>query len=147
MHPEKYFERREAHRSRTARPHLPKGYKSLVGGSLGELEHRILLEQYVGKETRCRDRASLARLQFRLAWRIRRTAAWCCSTRPNGTARMRRARYFTAYRQMLAKKWKKMTVTSETTDRVVGTGDDGGFELRRKGAIVTSVEGLPPAIK
>ena len=30
---------------------LPHGYKGLVGGSLGELEHQILLEQFSGKET------------------------------------------------------------------------------------------------
>ena len=54
-------------------------------------------------------------------------------------------RYFAAYRQALGKKWKTLTVASETADSVTGSGDDGGFELRRAGAIVTSVEGLPPA--
>ena len=29
---------------------LPRGYKGLVSGTLGELEHQILLEQYAGKE-------------------------------------------------------------------------------------------------
>ena len=32
------------------------------------------------------------------------------------------------------------------TDLVTGTGDDGRFELRRTGAVVTSVEGLGPAV-
>ncbi len=49
--------------------------------------------------------------------------------------------YFAAYREILRKKWKKMTVDIESADAVTGTGDDGRFELRRKGAIVTSVEG------
>ena len=39
-----------------------------------------------------------------------------------------------------------MSVASETADSVTGSGDDGRFELRLKGAIVTSVEGLDPAI-
>jgi hypothetical protein len=39
-----------------------------------------------------------------------------------------------------------MTVSSEAPDSLTGTGDDGRFELRRKGAIVTSVEGLDPEI-
>ena len=39
-----------------------------------------------------------------------------------------------------------MAVATETGDVVTGTGDDGRFELRRKGATVTSMEGLPPAI-
>ena len=38
-----------------------------------------------------------------------------------------------------------MTVDAETADRIAGTGDDGRFELRRTGAIVTSVEGMGPA--
>jgi len=40
----------------------------------------------------------------------------------------------------------KMTVTAEAEDSLSGTGDDGRFELRRKGTIVTSVEGLDPAL-
>jgi hypothetical protein len=54
--------------------------------------------------------------------------------------------YFAAYRAQLAKKWKQMTVATETADAVTGTGDDGRFELRRKGAVVTSMEGLPAAL-
>jgi len=44
------------------------------------------------------------------------------------------------------KKWKALKVESATDDAVIGLGDDGRFELRRKGTTVTSVEGLDPAI-
>ncbi len=54
--------------------------------------------------------------------------------------------YFAAYRVSMQKKWKKMTVATDSPGAVTGEGDDGRFELRRDGAIVTSVEGLPPAI-
>jgi hypothetical protein len=37
-------------------------------------------------------------------------------------------------------------VATESDDAVTGAGDDGRFELRRQGAVVTSMEGLPPAI-
>jgi hypothetical protein len=47
---------------------------------------------------------------------------------------------------MMKKKWKQMSVTAESADSVSGTGDDGRFELRRKGALVTSIEGLDPAV-
>jgi hypothetical protein len=53
--------------------------------------------------------------------------------------------FFDAYREVLKKKWKKIEVVLESADEVTGNGDDGGFELRRKSAIVTSIEGLPPA--
>ena len=56
-------------------------------------------------------------------------------------------RYFEAYRQLLGKKWKQMAITSETADAATGAGDDGRFELRLIGSIVTSVEGLEPGLK
>ena len=55
-------------------------------------------------------------------------------------------RYFAFYKEALGKKWRKIAIGAESADSVDGAGDDGRFELRRKGAIVTSVEGLPPAI-
>ena len=55
-------------------------------------------------------------------------------------------RFFAAYRETLKKKWKKLVVASETADRVTGAGDDGRFILERKGAIVTSIEGMDPAL-
>jgi hypothetical protein len=39
-----------------------------------------------------------------------------------------------------------MRIASEEPDAVTGEGDDGRFELRRRGAVVSSVEGLAPAI-
>ena len=55
-------------------------------------------------------------------------------------------RYFTIYRQVMEKKGKSFTVKSEAADSVTGSSGDGGFELRRAGAIVTSVEGLPAGV-
>jgi hypothetical protein len=37
-----------------------------------------------------------------------------------------------------------MEISSRGPDSVTGSGDDGRFELRRNGALVTSVEGLEP---
>jgi hypothetical protein len=37
-----------------------------------------------------------------------------------------------------------MEISSRTTDSVIGFGDDGRFELRCNGTLVTSVEGLEP---
>jgi hypothetical protein len=37
-----------------------------------------------------------------------------------------------------------MDISSRTADSVLGSGDDGRFELRRNGTMVTSVEGLAP---
>jgi hypothetical protein len=145
IHPEEYFANRKPTQPDLPDPHLPRGYKGLVGGTLGELEHGVLLEQYAGKqrageiaphwrgctfELRENKKAGFVVLLYAVEWDTEDAAR----------------QYFTAYREALGKKWKKLSVTSETADSVAGTGDDGRFVLRRNGATVTSQEGLPPEI-
>jgi hypothetical protein len=145
LHPEKYFEHLQPTDPPLPVVHLPRGYKGLVGGELGELEQSILLEQYAGKarsaelaphwrgcafELRENKKAGRVVLLYAAEWDSEESAT----------------RYFAAYAQAMRKKWTSMTVTSDEADALTGTGDDGRFELRRKGAVVTSVEGLDPAI-
>jgi hypothetical protein len=144
LHPDKYFAG-----LKPSDPPLPglhlKGYKGLVGGSMGELEHSILLEQYASKE-RAQELAphwrgsNFALLENKSAARV----VLFYAVEWDGEAAARD--YFAFYREALRKKWKSMTVATESEDAVTGTGDDGAFELRRKGAVVTSVEGMDPAI-
>ena len=145
LHPEKYFEGVKPTNPDVPEPKL-KGFKSLVGGSLGELEHNILLEQYVGKESAA-DIAphwrgsNFVLMENKKANRI--ALLYASEWDSPDSAR----RFFQAYRQVLAKKWKQMKVDAQTMELVTGTGDDGVFELRLKGNIVTSIEGLDPALK
>lgn len=143
IHPEKYFSNVKPTEPELPDPHLPRSYKGLVGGSLGELEHGVLLEQFAGKqlsgeiaphwrgsvfELREDKKAGFVVLLYAVEWENEEAAR----------------QYFRAYREGLAKKWKKLSVDSESADSVTGTGDDGRFELHRNGVFVTSVEGLPP---
>jgi hypothetical protein len=145
MHPEKYFAGEKPTQPNLPDPHLKKGYKSLVGGTLGELEHSVMLEQFVGKaraaeiaphwrgcafELRENKNAARAVLLYAVEWDSEDSAS----------------RYFAAYREVLKKKWKNLSVDAESADGVTGTGDDGRFELRRAGKVVTSMEGLEPAV-
>jgi hypothetical protein len=145
IHPEDYFSNVKPTQPELPDAHLPRGYKSLVGGALGELDHAVLLEQFAGAqqageiaphwrgcnfELRENKKAGRVVLLYAAEWDSEESAR----------------RYFAAYREVLEKKWEKMSVASETADSVTGSGDDGRFELRRKGAIVTSVEGLDAAI-
>jgi hypothetical protein len=144
IHPEKYYAGVNPTSPPLPDPHLSAGFKSLVGGTMGELDHEVLIEQFAGKaraeelaphwrgstyELRENKKASSLVLLYAVEWDTEDAAR----------------SYFDVYREALAKKWKKMQVTSQDSDCVTGTGDDGRFELRRKGSIVTSVEGLPPA--
>ena len=116
-----------------------------MGGSLGELEHGILLEQFVSKARAAELAPHWRGSNFELEENKKEgrvVLLYAAEWDSEAAARQ----YFAAYRMMMQKKWKKMTVASESADALDGTGDDGRFELRRKGATVTSVEGLDPAI-
>ncbi|HLH16544.1 MAG TPA: hypothetical protein VKX45_04960 [Bryobacteraceae bacterium] len=144
LHPEKYFADVKPEVPDLPEVKLPRGYKGLVGGTMGELEHGILLEQYLGKERAaelaphwrgCNFELQESKKEGRVV--LRYAVRWDSED----AARQ----YFAAYREILSKKWKKMSVAAESADTVTGTGDDGRFELRRTGDTVTSVEGLDPA--
>jgi len=142
LHPEKYFAGVKPTNPDLPEPKLPKGYKSLVGGTLGELDHAVMLEQYSGKEKAEQLAPHWRGCTFNLLENKRagRTVLlYAVEWDSEDAARD----YLRAYRVQLEKKWKQFHATSETEDAVDGTGDDGRFELRRKGAVVTSVEGLP----
>jgi hypothetical protein len=145
IHPEDYFSNVKPTQPELPDAHLPRGYKSLVGGALGELDHAVLLEQFAGQQQAAEIAPHWRGCSFELrenkkAGRV--VLLYAAEWDSEDSAR----RYFAAYREALEKKWKKMSVASETADSVTGSGDDGRFELRRKGAIVTSVEGLDAAI-
>ena len=144
LHPEKYFDHVQPTDPALPAVHLAHGYKALVGGELGELEQGILLEQYDGK-TRADELAPHWRgCNFELQENkkaARVVLLYSTEWDSEDSARQ----YFAAYREVMQKKWKSMKVTAEKPDALDGTGDDGRFELRRNGAIVTSVEGLDPA--
>ena len=142
LHPEKYFEGVKPVDPDLPDPKLPRTFKSLVGGSMGELDHEVLLEQYAGK-AEADDLgphwrgAAFELLEDKKAMRV--VLLYSAQWDTPETAR----RYFNDYRQVLAKKWKHLKIASETANAVTGEGDDGRFELRLDGVRITSMEGLP----
>ena len=143
IHPAEYFENRKPAEPALPDPHL-KGYKGLVGGSLGELEHGILLEQFNGKEEAAAIAPHWRGCNFALM-ENKKAARVVLLYASQWDSEESAQRFFTSYRDLLRKKWKQMTVTSEGPGLILGEGDDGRFELRRQGLVVTSMEGLPPA--
>jgi len=146
LHPEKYF----AHAMPT-KPPLPRfsggrGYKQLALGTMGELDHALLIEQYLDKkradeiaphwrggvyalEEKKKEKRVV--LEYAVEWE---NAEWA-------------RRYFAAYQEVLRKKWRKIEVRSDGDSTFAGLGDDGYFVVRLAGAVVTSLEGLrDPAV-
>lgn len=139
LHPSRYFDR-----VKPVTPELPhpvRHSKSYVVGMLGELDERILLEQYI-------DRAAADDLGPKLVganYRIdkskpdgRLMLVYASEWRDGESA----ASYFRAYQTVLKKKWKRLDVISASSDRVTGKAEDGYFLLRREGSLVLSEEGF-----
>lgn len=147
LHPEKYFAG-----AGPTRPPLPKlrpsrGYKTLLEGGFGELDHAILIEQYAGKDA-ARDLAPHWRgCQYRLLEnRSRRRVVLAYSSEWDTPEAARR--FFGFYQDVLRQKWKKMEAGPAAANVFEGLGDDGYFRAELAGATVASVEGaegpLPP---
>src|SRR3984957_1710817 len=116
MQPETYFKEIKPTDPKLPDPKLPHGYKGLLGGSLGELEHRILLAQYL--DAAAADEiaphwrgCNFELLEDKKAGRV--TLLYAAEWDSEDVAR----RYFEAYRQVMKKKWKQMAVASESVDQ------------------------------
>jgi hypothetical protein len=145
LHPDTYFSGLEP--ARPALPQLPDahGYKRIADGTLGELDHAIMIEQFTGKED---SKAvsphwrggAYALLERRSPERV--VLLYAVEWDDAASA----ARYFRLYRQMLEKKWKHLAVESESGTMLSGAGDDGHFLVRLTGNVVTSLEGAEPPL-
>jgi hypothetical protein len=139
IHPPRYFEH-----SPLANPDLPKPIahaKPFVSGAMGELETRILLEQYIGADVAealgPRLKGSDYRLD-RIKAENRTTLVYVSEWSDEDSA----AQYFGAYQRVLRAKWKSMEVTGQSPTAFTGKSEDGYFSVRREGTKVVSEEGF-----
>jgi hypothetical protein len=142
LHPETYFDG-----VRPAKPALPalgriRGFKDVAEGQVGELDHQILLKQYLGE-----DQARA----LGPAWRGGRYALR--ENKAQGGAillyasqwesPLRAREFFKAYLEVCRKKWAAVEIETQTDTEMRGRGDDGFFLIRLNGVTVQSIEGLP----
>ncbi len=125
-------------------PELPKPAKHskpFVTGELGELETRILLEQYIGPG-----------LAQTLGPKLKGSGYRVDETKPGRRMTLiyltewsdadAASQYFDAYREILGKKWTSVEVTARSADRFSGKSEDGYFSVTRDGRKVLSEEGF-----
>jgi hypothetical protein len=138
-HPERYFEH-----TPLASPDLPKPIKHskpFVAGAMGELETRILLEQYVSTELAGELGPKLKGADYRVDETKsghRMTLVYASEWADDDAA----VQYFDAYRKVLRGKWKSLEVSVESAERFAGKSEDGYFAVTRAGNIVLSKEGF-----
>jgi hypothetical protein len=140
LHPDTYFSRLAP--TQPALPPLPDkhGYKRIADGTVGELDHAILLQQYGGREEAQAlsphwRGGAYALLERRSPARV--VLQYACEWDDAAAAR----RYFKFYRHALEKKWKRLEISQESDTTLAGLGDDGYFLVQLAGNVVTSLEG------
>ncbi len=141
LHPEKYFAGEKPTEPPLASLVTQGEYRVLMEGSIGELDHSILLRQYAS----AKEAESVAPLwrggSYRL-WehkRDRHTVLAYSSEWANPSVARE---FFGLYRKLLGGKWKTLEVTSEREGFLAGRGDDGYFQVRLNGATLSSLEGM-----
>jgi hypothetical protein len=143
IHPERYFDA-----VKPAHPDLPKPAphtKAFVSGTMGELETRILLEQYIGPEMAAKLGPLLRGSEYRLDERKpdhRITLTYVSEWTDEDAA----SQYFDAYRKILNTKWSHVEPGAGDGEVFSGKSEDGYFHLVRNGVRVLSEEGFPGPI-
>ncbi|HCC58829.1 MAG TPA: hypothetical protein DEQ47_16535 [Solibacterales bacterium] len=123
-------------------PHGGGKHKDVVQGTLGELEHKILLQQFDSAETADALSGAWRGCRFKLLESDGRTMLLYASEWASDTDA---AHFFDAYEKVLRGKSKSLRLDARTATRISGLADDGYFEVERNGARVTSRQGWPAA--
>ncbi len=141
IHPDQYLAKREPTHPRAPEPARPRGYRKLTEGSVGELDFRILFNQYADKETAERVPPHWRGGEFRLyETKADRKPLLTFVTEWDSPEAARD--FYDAYRAVLPKKWKRFEPREQTVNHMTGAGDRGSFELTLDGSKVSSIEGI-----
>ncbi len=144
LHPEKYLAGERPQTPDPPRVRPPSGYRVLLEGTLGELDHALLLRQYVG-EQEAAELAPAWRGGYYRLWQQKRgggTLLVQVSRWANSSAARR---WFEAYQTVLRGKWKRYSVRESSPGRLTGEGEDGHFHLRVDDRTFLAAEGWPTA--
>jgi hypothetical protein len=142
IHPDRYF----AH-VKELKPDLPKApglsaQYQISDGSVGEFDHRVLLQQYLGVKEAYALSPHLLGGQFKIVGTgkahhpvLLYASEWDSPANAS--------EFFLDYQKVLGSKWKHCDVSTAREGVYAGQGDSGFFVSKLKGTTVTSIEGLP----
>ena len=127
-----------------AMPELPdsKSFRKLAEGTLGELDYRVLLTDYAGKEEAEPAAAHLTGSVYQLSEHKRDKQPVLALVSTWDSTDAARA-FFRLYRRVLEKKWKQAEIERETESSLEGRGDSGYFRVTLERTTVSSIEGWP----
>jgi hypothetical protein len=139
IHPDKYFKH-----EKPTQPEIPKlsfQTKEITSGSMGEFDHQILLQQFLGASQATQLSPHLKGGQYRISLHGRENKPILAYAAEWDSAQSA-GEYFEAYRKILKAKWKRCEITLERNNVLAGNGDNGLFVVWLSGTVVSSVEGL-----
>jgi hypothetical protein len=141
LHPEMYMSRVPGKTAKMPAITGRSAYRVMTGGSIGEFDHSVLIEQYTGKS----EAAALAphwragAFELLEEKKMRHTVLLYASEWEDPASAQQ---MFDAYRRVLTGKWKTLLPKKESPGLLIGEGDDGYFRLQLEGTRVTSIEGM-----
>lgn len=144
LHPETWFN--GENESAPPLPPMPRSHKNLTEGTLGELDLRILLEQFISIDEARRLSPAWRAGAFAVSENkseARATLRWSLLMASEDEA----ARLLEHWARMIEKKAEGAAFTERTSALVEGTNQDGGFRIVRTGAVLTGVEGSLPTAR
>lgn len=141
LHPELYFRNVKPTLPQLPKPALKNFKGEIASGSVGEFDHQILLQQYVGAAAAAALAPHLRGGHFRVVVAGRKRSPVLEYASEWDSADSAR-QFFKAYKRILKAKWKRCDPVADTPALFAGTGDNGYFVSRSEGATVSSVEGI-----
>jgi hypothetical protein len=140
IHPEKYFEHEKP--AEPTVPKLSKEGKEITDGSMGEFDHQMLLQQYLGGPKAIALAPHLRGGQFRIVSPKGHDPQPVLLYAAEWDSADHASQYFEAYRKILQSKWRRCEFAVQKHKMLAGTGDNGLFVVWLSGNTLLSVEGL-----
>ncbi len=140
LHPDQYLDHVAPDIPALPAVPAPHDFKKLADGTLGELDFRVLLSEYLAPDSGVELAAHLAGASYEvLEHKHDKFAVLGVASHwdSEGSARQ----YFEQYRRVLKGKWKSLEITGDTPAAFQGRGDTGYFRVWMEGATVNQLEG------
>jgi hypothetical protein len=141
IHPDRYLAHVLPQIPDPPQPPKPREFRKLAVGTLGELDFRILLAQYLGKQNGVELASHLRGSSYELLEHKHAgfdVLAYASIWDSAETA----AKFLDQYVQVLRGKWKQLDLESQTATEIEGRGGGGYFRVWTEGATVKHLEGL-----
>ncbi len=140
IHPDRYFSHEKP--SEPALPKLGQQSREVTDGSMGEFDHQILLQQYLGASKASELAPHLRGGRFKIVTPKGRDPKPLLLYAAEWDSAQSTSDYFDAYRKILKAKWQHCEFSVEKPTVLAGTGDNGLFVVWLTGNVLSSVEGL-----